>query len=318
MIKLPIFHIKMGFLFFIIIFFYQNCFVFETGTFLESQNGDVVVYNEFQYTREEILNLLYSNQKVPSGFYYENTSHSLQYVETENETNEEWCFYSTENFTEAQTVVEGYLQNDPHHPNNIKNASETEKYFEFINEEIWFSRAYNKNMTSYLSYRIHKRSYIFLYEPIYFDWGTILDLGMNKSYNIGIFNQFPINQSNTKELCEYLWFINNYNIGLNNAFKSMIIEENASIYYKLLSCEGVRGDWGMSDIIRLIYNVYSINKTSGEFSLFKITIDKFPGKFNPNPFYNSNKEIFILSTLTLTVFFLLSVFYIIMRFRRNR
>jgi hypothetical protein len=318
MIKLSMFHVKMGFLFFIIISFYQNCFVFETDIFLESQDGDVIVYNEFQYTREEILNLLYSDQKVPSGFYFENTSHSLQYVETENETKEEWCFYSTDNFTEAQTVVEKYLQNNPHHPNNIINSSETEKFFEFINEEIWYSRAYNKNMTSYLSYRIHKKSYIFLYDSIYFDWGTFLELGMNKSYNIGKFNQIPINQSNTKELCEYLWFINNYNIHLYSAFKSILIEENDSIYYKLLSSEGGGGDWGMSDTIRLIYNVYSINKTTGEFSLFKVSIDKFLGKSYPNPFYNPIYETFILITITMIVFLLLSVYYMIMRFRRNR
>ena len=164
--KLCFFYLKVGLFVLISINFCGIPFIAKQGVGIMSKSEKIYYYKEFQYSREEVINLLYSNYKVPNEFYYENTTGWIYYIESKDEINGSGDFFSTDNFTEAQIVIEQYLQNNPYHLKNIVNFSETEKYFEFINEEM---QGYYKNNTVYVPFRIHKKSYIHFYDTIYFE-----------------------------------------------------------------------------------------------------------------------------------------------------
>jgi hypothetical protein len=46
-------------------------FFAEQGDSIGIKNGEVYTYKEFQYSKKEVANVIYSNKKVPDGFYYE-------------------------------------------------------------------------------------------------------------------------------------------------------------------------------------------------------------------------------------------------------
>ena len=230
---------------------------------------DLKTYNEFQYSEDEIMDFVYSNKTVPDGLYYETLKGSLHFP----------LEFSTDNFTEANNFIEN---NYPNYFIHIVETSENEKFFEFITKRNQTHPVIG-NYTETDVFRVHKISYIFLNQSDYFlGLPDKLLLEHNESFKIGAFNQRPINSSNTKEVCSYIWFIRTWMMYGYKIANCVLSEDINTTYCMLLETEVTHGDWGVYDMITLVYSKFSINKDNGSISIWREAFDEFEGMYNPH------------------------------------
>ncbi|MCK4380429.1 MAG: hypothetical protein KAW51_04765 [Candidatus Lokiarchaeota archaeon] len=228
---------------------------------------DLKTYNEFQYSEDEIMDFVYSNKTVPDGLYYETLKGSLHFP----------LEFSTDNFTEANNFIEN---NYPNYFIHIVETSENEKFFEFITKRNQTHPVIG-NYTETDVFRVHKISYIFLNQSDYFlGLPDKLLLEHNESFKIGAFNQRPINSSNTKEVCSYIWFIRTWIMRGYKIANCVLSEDINTTYCMLLEIEDAGGDFGV-DIITLVYSKFSINKDNGSISIWREAFDKFEVRYHP-------------------------------------
>lgn len=228
---------------------------------------DLKTYNEFQYSEDEIKDFYYSNKTVPDELYYETLKGDLHFP----------LEFSTDNFTEANNFIEN---NYPNYSIHIVETSENEKFFEFITKRN-HTHPVIGNYTETVVFRVHKISYIFLNQSDYFlGLPHKLFLGHNESFKIGAFNQRPINSSNTKEVCSYIWFIRTWIMRGYKIANCVLSEDINTTYCMLLEIEDAGGDFGV-DIITLVYSKFSINKDNGSISIWREAFDKFEVRYHP-------------------------------------
>lgn len=289
-------------------------FINFSGVIPNSKSDTQIVYKEFTYSEENIKNLIYSNKKVPDDFYfeitYEEDDYSVHYSYLGIMNGSEYTFFSTNDFNEAQNITLQYLQKPDISAKNITATYENEKFFEFQTEEL-----IRFGFLQIRKYRVHKSSYIYLNDLSYHIWPTTLMLGQNKSLEIGIFEQKPINTTSVKELVGYLWFMKNSNMGGYIVADYVISTNNSTISMILLETQMISGDWGLYDSITLVYSQYSINISSGKISLYREAFSRFNGKYHPNPLSMSNGEIIIFFLIPIGCYM---IFKIIKRKKNNR
>ncbi len=241
--------------------------VLNYNFYFKMPDEDLKTYNEFQYSEDEIMDFVYSNKTVPDGLYYETLKGPLYFP----------LEFSTDNFAEANNFIEN---NYPSYFIHIVETSENEKFFEFIIKRNQTHPVIG-NYTETNVFRVHKISYIFLNQSDYFIGLHKLLLEHNESFKIGAFNQRPINSSNTKELCSYIWFIRSYIIRGFKIANCVLSEDINTTYCMLLETEVTSGDFGLYDMITLVYSKFSINKDNGSISIWREAFDEFEGKYNP-------------------------------------
>lgn len=129
---------------------------------------------------------------------------------------------------------------------DVIEASETEKYFEYVWEYIPKSE---KAIKSTISRRIHKCSYY--------------DNENAGSYILGTFNKRPVNEENVKELIEHLWEPYICDLG-RDELKPVIVDEGDNIRYALYSVElSGASDWGFCNYAILKKQEFKVNKSTG-------------------------------------------------------
>lgn len=228
--------------------------------------NDLKTYNEFQYSEDGIIDFVYSNKTVADGLYYDMLKGSLHFP----------LKFSTDNFIEAINFIE-----KNYHYDNIIETSENEKFFEFVTES-YHTHPIIGDYTTTDVIRVHKMSYIFLNNSDYFLGLPVhLRLNQSESFKIGTFNQRPINNSSAKEVSSYIWFIRSWNVGFKIA-NYTLSEDINTVYCMFLETRLAMGDWGVYDLITLVYSKFSINKDNGSISIWRIAFDEFEGKYNPH------------------------------------
>jgi hypothetical protein len=270
----------------------------------KTQDEDLKTYKEFQYSEDEIKNFVYSNKTVPEGLYYETLRGHL-YFSIE---------FSTNNLTEANFFFEN---NYPGSYAHLVETSENEKFFEFVTKRN-YTHPVIGIYTETNVIRVHKSSYIFLNESGYFHGlPDKLYFGHNESFKIGTLNQRPLNSSNTKEVCSYIWFLRNWMMYGYKIANCVLSVDNNTIYCMLLEIEVIYGDWGMYDAITLIYSKFSINRDNGSISIWREAFDEFEGEYHPNlyPIIDPITEIFRIILVSLFFFSLLT--YILWKFIKH-
>lgn len=162
---------------------------------------------------------------------------------------------------------------------DVLDTSETEKYFEL-------RIRWRPNPESITRYRVHKCSYVdfsnydgdkFLYRH-----------GTNTLSNdtMGIFIFKPSNLESVKELIEYLWYINNWNLEGRKVVKSSIRDIGKFFQYTIYETSITFGDWGMHDVIYLNRKDIFINKKNGLMIGYKYFIKELYGNYLENPIIN--------------------------------
>jgi hypothetical protein len=269
--------------------------------FSQIEGQKIHTYREFSYTEEEVRTKVYSTYKTPEGFYQDRLErgdkiHDSIYYHRQLKGGN-WTFYSTDDYFEARAHVENEIMNSNVENKVISEIYENEKYFEFKTEETR-----TNGHTYILRHRVHKSSYIYLIENVRVKiWRQTNE---TSPIEIGTFIQRPIDESSSKELIEYLWFISNYNHYGAKVLDKKQSSNDQNIFYTSLETAFVGGDWGMHDVIYLTYSNYSINKTSGEIALMQEVFREIQGKYHPNSFFMPIECLF----LPLTLFFILLVF----------
>lgn len=233
-----------------------------------------------EFTDKEILDAVYSDYKVPDGFFVdvlergEKISDSVYYERVLE--NNKWVFYCTNDFDAAKQHVEEDINeyNQSDYPDRILiETTENEKFFEFktIENQTQFPvRKY------YLRYRVYKCSYI---EDLQHGMYYKKDEAIPQNY-IGKFAQRLITIENVKELIEFLWYsgFGNYNIGGSKVLSSFTEDHGGSIKHTIYETRTVYGDWGLCDQITLIKSEYNVDKNSGEITLSQEDVKTVKGR----------------------------------------
>jgi len=222
--------------------------------------------NQAEFTDQGILNAVYSNYKYPEDFYqedlkgaslyYENTISVRPPVEREHK----WIELCTDNKSQALEWSESSSKNSACYRDLI-DERETEKYFEG-------RRGYSEKPSDIILSRVHKCSYLDRSKYDKFERGTTL----------GRFNQRPVTIENVKELIEYLWFIENYNIDGQKVLSSFTEDQGDSVKHTIYETHVVYGDWGVCDQITLIKSEYIVDKNSGEITISQENVKTVKGK----------------------------------------
>lgn len=163
----------------------DNDIVYETPNFTSTQT---------EFTDNELLHATYTDYKFPSNFYYENLGDTnLYYANTlsvDSTANGQSIQLSTNSFEKAKDwSIKSTYENS-----EFKNGMNSEKFFELI-------RITNPKDHSIIKFRTHKSSYLTRDRYDFF----------HKSDTIGIFRKLNFSVDETKELIDYLWFVENYN-----------------------------------------------------------------------------------------------------------
>ena len=212
---------------------YRNCNL--KTTFVDTL--DIINYSD-----KVLINFArYGNKYLP-GFYIENLSNSsIYYINTVSiQASNQWIYLCTNDSSQAFDWIN--LSTD----RTLTDFIETEKYFQ--------ARGLDTTQSKYhILFRVHKCSYIDR---------SIYD-ALNRTDSLGYFNKRPIDEINTKEVIEYLWFIQNYDFGNPKVLFTEYNETQDECIYVLYITNYYVGDWGMCPSVNVEKQIYSINKTTG-------------------------------------------------------
>jgi len=214
---------------------------------------------------DNILRAVYSEYKFPEGFFQEDFKGGSPYYENTisiRVLNDHWFELSTDDrdqafaWSESSSVHSSYYR-------TLDSERETEKFFEF--RRVWLAHP-----TDILLSRVHKASYI---DRLMFD-------RINPGDTLAIFRAAIIDTITVKELVEYLWFYDNYNIGGSKALCSQVVDLGKSLQYRLFHTMVSYGDWGLCDHISVFRTAFTISKQNGVLTRTTETIKTLNGKCN--------------------------------------
>jgi hypothetical protein len=230
-------------------------------------------YKEFIYSDFKSMTLAYFGPKTPVGFYNDRLERSRKIHDSiyyhRKFNGEFWEFFSAADYNEAKALVKYNLNNSNVKVKKISETFECEKYFEFKTVEN-----HENGNTYILRHRIHKTSYIQLTDAYIFPaWW--LGLNDERLIELGTFNHRPINLWNSKNLIEYLWFIQHYNLFGIAIYDEILKQDYETIYCIFLEVHLNSGDWDIPDVIEMIYSKFSINKNSGKILLYQHVFREF-------------------------------------------
>jgi len=205
-------------------------------TFVDSTN--IIPYND-----DFLINFSLHGQKYPQGFYKEETNNiaSIYYVNTVSTKLDitKWIQLCTNDSSEAISWMKLSSENE------LTEFKDTEKYFQATS---------NSTTSSYkILFRVHKCSYL---DRTNYNF-------LIKTDTIGIFNIRPTNEQTVKEVIQYLWFIENYNISNPKILYAIYSEELEKCLYSIYVVNYIAGDFGMCPTITVEKQNYSVNKFTG-------------------------------------------------------
>lgn len=216
-----------------------------------------------EFTDNELLNATYTDYKFPSNFYHENLGDtSLYYVNTlsiDSTTNGKSIQLSTNSFEKAKDwSIKSTYENS-----EFKNGMNSEKFFEFI-------RIANPKDRSIIKFRAHKSSYLTRDRYDFF----------HKSDTLGIFRKLNFSVDETKELIDYLWFVENYNNDSKKILSSFTVDNQQIIEVHHYELYIVGGDFNIYDGITLLKKVYEVERNTGIITVTEAIIRTINGEYN--------------------------------------
>jgi hypothetical protein len=223
-------------------------------------------FDSIQITDAEVLRITYSSYKKPATFYSEDLPRDFLYYENTvsigiNGPGEvPWIELSTNSHAQAiEWFTEGLGASSWYGP--MIGESETERYFEF--------RCKYQGDSTYLMHdRVHKLSYL---DRSMFD-------ALKPTPLIGRFNFRPLDETSVKQLVEYLWFIQTYQIGGRQALAAEPAQTRDTVYCALYELSTSYGDWGLRDQITLRRTVYAVSRATGDIDRRTYTLRGVQGK----------------------------------------
>ncbi len=203
------------------------------------------------YTDQQLIALAYSDYKFPDDFYQEELrGGAIYYVNTVSvlplhERKNIWIEFCAEDRDQAFAWSESSSANSAYY-RELVSENETEKYYEF-------RRVYTERPNDVILSRAHKCSYI--------DRSAVDNF--LHSDTLGVFAQRPITSVAVKELAEYIYFVNTYNIGNYKALKSVSEEDESSFSQVIYQVNVQYGDFGLCDNIALGKVTYTVDRITG-------------------------------------------------------
>ncbi|MBN1397600.1 MAG: hypothetical protein JXA06_06180 [Bacteroidetes bacterium] len=243
--------------------FYHLLLISLVAVGLSCKNNEVLTPT---LNDDQILQLVYSSYKYPQGFYQEDVTNCSIYYENTisimplRQRGTKWYELCTEDHNQARAWSDSSNANGSTW-RVVVSERETEKYFEFKRSD--------SSAWSLLS-RVHKCSYL---DRSMFD-------RLNPGSILGVFQKRPILASDVKILIEYLWFVDNYEIGGSKVLTS-IVQDMESVYQILITETRVSyGDFGLHDNITVYESIYSVSKFDGTITLSKKVQRSIQGHMN--------------------------------------
>ncbi len=227
--------------------------------------GDNAV--EPQIPDDELVQLAFSIKKFPPDFYHEDLSNGSIYYENTvsikplHERESIWIQLCTDDINTAREWSELSSKYSAYYRDLISER-ETEKYFEF-------RRVYSINSNDVILSRVHKRSYL---DRSMYDF-------FKKEGVIGKFTKKNFTKNDVKELIEYIWFVEHYEIG-GKVYQSIIDESGTEYIHNIYEIQIAHGDWGMKDMISLVKNTFYVNKTNGDITYRSKIVKQIEGNFD--------------------------------------
>ena len=204
-----------------------------------------------QITDDNVLRAVYSSYKVPPEFYTEDFNGGSPYYENTVSIHSttvpwpRWIELSTNDRNKAFAWSESsctystpYLRLDA--------ERETEKYFEF--RRIW-----PEHPKFIILSRVHKASYL---DRSTFD-------RMSPGDTLGMFREPSVDNDQVKELIEYLWYIENYNLEGAKVLCSYVVNQTDYVEYIMFHTTVSYGDFRLYDSINIIRSNFKVAKVSG-------------------------------------------------------
>lgn len=220
-------------------------------------------FTQTEFTDNELLNATYTDYKFPANFYHENLGDtSLYYVNTlsvDSTENGESIQLSTNSIEKARDwSIKSTYENS-----EFKNGINSEKFFEFI-------RITNTKDNNLIKFRTHKSSYLVRDNYDFF----------HKSDTIGIFRKLNFSVDETKELIDYLWFVENYNNESKKILSSFTVDNQQTVEVHHYEIYIVYGDFNIYDEITLINKVYEVDRNTGVIKVTEAIIREINGEYN--------------------------------------
>lgn len=240
-------------------------YLFLIALTLLSCNDNNLVEPIINISNDTLYNFAYYGKQWPEGFYQEDSMEGSIYYENTisikplNERKDIWIELCTDNIDTARTWSELSSKYSSYY-RDLASERETERYYEF-------KRVYSANNKDILLSRVHKRSYLDRSMYDYFKREGI----------IGIFNKNNFNQNDVKELIEYIWFAEHYQIG-GKVYKSITEKNDSEFIHYIYEVEIVYGDFGVNDIINYYKNTFYVKINNGEITHKRELIKQIKGK----------------------------------------
>lgn len=222
-------------------------------------------------TDSTIRAFAYGPAKYPAGFYMEDhgeiiiyeDSHSILSLPERTGIPHELC---TDSIAEARGWSEAAAANKSGSW-ELRSERATSMYFEF--------RWANASQVIVRS-RIHRQAYVdrsmYPLDP--------LDPYPSRPSPFAVLNGRPIDTSSVRMLVEYLWFVNNYDMGGNIVVAGVMDRSSDSIRYALYHLSVSYGDVGLKDAIVLRRSLYSVSPWTGQVVASHRSIRMVQGKLN--------------------------------------
>jgi hypothetical protein len=219
---------------------------------------------------DAIQELVYSDYKVPSGFYTADFINASPYYENTISVtpNDKRHFPpATQLCAEDYATALTWSEDSAHHSayyRDLVSTSENDMYYEFV-------RKYSLRPRDAILSRVYKCSY---FVPAPYGWAQ--DEGAE---TIGTLKKKPIDLTTVSNFVQYLWYVKNYNLGGAKVLSIKSQELPESILVRLTHLNVVyAGDRGGIDIIRVKHTDYSVSKSVGRIQANTTIVKKLYGR----------------------------------------
>jgi hypothetical protein len=214
-------------------------------------------------SNEELVAMYYgSGPATPAGFYRDpdqTPGKSLVVA-----CDERKC--ATDDIAHARQMAQVDLKNTFKKSGAIEEERTTEKYFDFLSQGIW--------------YRVHR--------PSYFTWdGRSLNAALaappNGQRALGSLKRVPVTRAAALDFAEYHWFVSTNQMGARKVARVETRESSTHWQTILYVLWGSEADWGLTDQITLVAQIYDLDKNTGLVEVSSRQLSAFPGHYEQPP-----------------------------------
>lgn len=237
------------------------------------------------YSKEDVLDKVYSDYVVPEGFWYEhsyireNVSFQVQFVhhwETVKSTSYSH-FLCTDDRKEADWWA--WIASPKEWGANWSFGfkRENEKFFEF-----WSQREAQR--TEIISWRVHKCSYL-EYEDSPPGWGPPegngipMSVGGTLEVDIGRLNFSPLEPERVREALEFTWTLMYRRLHGTKVISTELRTGPSEVAFLVLQTS-VSYAWRGHDEIKVVLSTYTVDLDSGNITLSLEVVDRILGQYH--------------------------------------